>query len=212
MRRAVVLVALAVLFSGGLEAQTKAISKGSPSKRAPDTKYAAALDALQDLDSAASVGLNARQFNERVITVKIKVDKLGNDPRYKLMKETTWLHVDASTLWNGSIAGSLPTGSLQRLQERNVNLPNSTKHFSQMQSDDPVEGLTKELWRLDAEAAYKVLWLTAQVAMEEVLGKAPKGSYTRVMAASKKAQKERELQRDREIERHRTEPLGPDPK
>ncbi|MGA7992859.1 MAG: hypothetical protein WCC53_15600 [Thermoanaerobaculia bacterium] len=77
MRRAVVLVALAVLFSCSLEAQTKTTSRAPASKRAPDAKYEAALDALQELDSAASVGLKFSQFNERVINVKIKVDKLG---------------------------------------------------------------------------------------------------------------------------------------
>jgi hypothetical protein len=176
MRQAVVLVALAALFSRGLEAQTKATSKASPSKRAPDAKYEAAREALQEMDSAASVGLDFRQFNERVINVKIRVDKLGNNPRYRLMKETTQLLIDTSTLWNGSIAGRLPTGSMQALKERYANDTDLQEGLSGMGWDEPGGAdLQKEEWKIAARYAYSVLWRRAQHSMAEALGKSPKG-------------------------------------
>ena len=178
----------------GLAVATIVVLLGSRASAQTDTKYAAALDALQELDSAASVGLNFRQFNERVITVKIKVDKLGNDPRYKLMKETTRLLVDSSTLWNGYVSGHLPMGSLQGLQQRNANDPWTAKYLTDMQSEDPGEGLSKQLWEINAKAAYQTLWLNAQKAMAEVLGKAPKGSYGKMMSEARKAYKEKEGQ------------------
>src|ERR1035437_398295 len=109
-RRVISILSVAVLLAGSLVAQTKE-KQASTSAPSTNAKYGAAIEALQELDSASSVGLNVLQFSERVINVKIKVDKLGNDPRYKLIKETTRLLVDASILWNGSIAGSLPAGS-----------------------------------------------------------------------------------------------------
>jgi hypothetical protein len=164
---------LLLLLAGSTAAYGKPLTK-TPAQAAPDTKYEAALDAFQELDSAASVGLNFRQFNERVINVKIKVDKLGDDPRYKLMKETTRLLIDTSTVWNGHVAGTLPMSALRDLKERYANDADLQRGLSKM-SDDSGTGYSKQLWEVNAKYVYQVLWLYAQRSISKVLGKSPKG-------------------------------------
>jgi hypothetical protein len=71
--------------------------------------------------------------------VKIRVDGLGNDPRYALMKKTTQLLIDALTLWNASIAGSLSPNSFEGLKARHAHTPYVRGEFSAIQVADPAD-------------------------------------------------------------------------
>ena len=117
--------------------------------------------------------------------MKIKVDKLGDDKRYSLMKETTQLLVDASTLWTGYVAGSLPHGFPRKVSVGGTPTTHTSPSISArfpVKTPNTTGVAARCPLRLALRLPYKTLWLNAQVAMAEVLGKAPTGSYAAAMA------------------------------
>jgi hypothetical protein len=185
MRNTLILTALLFSFSISAAPLKKKATPTSVPTPAPDLKYEAAIDSLQELQSARSVGINQRDFGTRVTDLKIKVDKLGNDSKYTILKETTQALIDANMMWNGSIGGSLPVGTLQGIKDRYAKYPHVLGPFlSRMEGDDSslLHGEAKQAWKIEVGAAKDMLLLMAQRATVEALGKAPAGAFASEMA------------------------------
>jgi hypothetical protein len=96
--------------------------------------------------------------------------------------------IDISTAWTGTIAGSVPFGTVERLKLRYKDNPWVLNFLSDVTSDDPgAEHLRKQLWKISMEAVHKILFVDVQQGVSEVLGKAPQGSWEISRRASKVA-------------------------
>jgi hypothetical protein len=189
MRNTVILTALLLGFSMGA---------ASCRKSAPDPKYKAAIDSLQELQSARLVGMNQRDFGIRVLDLKIKVDKLGYDPKYIILKKATQMMIDANTMWRGSIVGSLPRGTLQEANGRYAKYPHVLGPLlSKIEGDDAssLHGIEKQAWGIWVGGTSDVLFFIAQQATAEALGQTPAGSF-----ASEMATREARLQKQQDAE------------
>lgn len=89
-------------------AKVKAIHFGSPEPGAAAGPIKDALDALLGLKSITQSGVNYRQYSERVLDAKVKVDRLNGDtspPALAAISAMRYYQL-ASNAWNGAISGA----------------------------------------------------------------------------------------------------------